>query len=58
MLMGFCGSQIRALDERKKQVMQGILGIQKYFRGCHARGNFHDLKQGATTLQSCNMSIF
>uniref|UniRef100_A0A9I9DGT7 Myosin-2-like n=1 Tax=Cucumis melo TaxID=3656 RepID=A0A9I9DGT7_CUCME len=48
----FRTGQIRALDERKKQVMQGILGIQKYFRGCHARGNFHDLKQGATTLQS------
>lgn len=48
----FRTGQIRALDERRKQVMQGILGVQKYFRGCHSRGNFHDLKQGATTLQS------
>lgn len=57
-LMGFCGFQIKALEERRKQVVQGILGVQKYFRGCHSRGNFHELKQAAATLQSGILLIF
>lgn len=38
--------------------MQGILGIQKCFRGHQARGCFCELKNGVTTLQSCTASIF
>ncbi|XP_022139435.1 myosin-2 [Momordica charantia] len=48
----FRTGQIRALEERRKLVLQGILGVQKYFRGSRARDHFYELKQGATTLQS------
>ena len=59
MVMGFCGSQIRAaLEERRTQAMQSILGVQKHFRGSHSRGHFHELKHAATILQSCILSIF
>ncbi|XP_027353787.1 myosin-2-like isoform X2 [Abrus precatorius] len=44
--------QIGALEDKRKHVLQGILGIQKYFRGCQARGYFRELKNGVTTLQS------
>nr|KYP44195.1 Myosin-2 heavy chain [Cajanus cajan] len=44
--------QIGSLEDRRKQVMQGILGIQKCFRGHQARGRFCELKNGVSTLQS------
>ncbi|XP_028807595.1 myosin-2 isoform X2 [Neltuma alba] len=44
--------QIGALEDRRKQVMQGILQVQKWFRGHRARQYFHELKNGVTTLQS------
>lgn len=34
--------------------MQGILQVQKWFRGHLARQYFHELKNGVTTIQSCN----
>ncbi|XP_022981361.1 myosin-2-like [Cucurbita maxima] len=49
----FRTGQIRAaLEERRTQAMQSILGVQKHFRGCHSRGHFHELKHAATILQS------
>ncbi|KAG6591992.1 Myosin-2, partial [Cucurbita argyrosperma subsp. sororia] len=48
----FRAGQIRALEERRKEVVQGVLAVQKYFRGCRSRGHFLQLKQAATTLQS------
>ncbi|KAG8658067.1 hypothetical protein MANES_03G116600v8 [Manihot esculenta] len=44
--------QIARLEDQRKQVLQGILGIQKCFRGSHARRDFNKLKQGVTILQS------
>ncbi|XP_068476741.1 myosin-2-like isoform X2 [Phaseolus vulgaris] len=44
--------QIDALENTRKQILQGILGIQKCFRGHQARGCFCELKNGVTTLQS------
>ncbi|KAH1127570.1 hypothetical protein AAZX31_06G236400 [Glycine max] len=44
--------QIDALENKRKQVLQGILEIQKCFRGHQARGYFCELKNGMTTLQS------
>ncbi|KAH7544217.1 hypothetical protein JRO89_XS15G0130300 [Xanthoceras sorbifolium] len=44
--------QVGALEDRRKQVLQGILVIQKCFRGCQARLYFHELKKEAITLQS------
>ncbi|KAK3199233.1 hypothetical protein Dsin_022648 [Dipteronia sinensis] len=44
--------QAGALEDRRKQVLQGILGIQKCFRGRQARLYFYELKKGATNLQS------
>uniref|UniRef100_A0A2P2KG50 Myosin motor domain-containing protein n=1 Tax=Rhizophora mucronata TaxID=61149 RepID=A0A2P2KG50_RHIMU len=44
--------QIGKLEEQRKQLLQGILGIQKCFRGCQARQYFHEVKKGVTTLQS------
>ncbi|KAG4911659.1 hypothetical protein JHK86_052092 [Glycine max] len=48
--------QIDALGNKKKQVLQGILEIQKCFRGHQARGYFCELKNEMTTLQSCTAS--
>jgi len=42
----------------RKQILQGIVGIQKCFRGHQVRGCFCELKNGVTTLQSCTASIF
>lgn len=42
----------------RKQILQGIIRIQKCFRGHQARGCFCELKNGVTTLQSCTASIF
>ncbi|RZB75894.1 Myosin-2 isoform B [Glycine soja] len=44
--------QIDSLENKRKQVLQGILGIQKCFRGHRARVYFCELKNGVTTLQS------
>ncbi|BAT89413.1 hypothetical protein VIGAN_06036100 [Vigna angularis var. angularis] len=44
--------QIDALENMRKQILQGIIGIQKCFRGHQARGCFCELKNGVTTLQS------
>nr|XP_023895510.1 myosin-2 [Quercus suber]POE57285.1 myosin-2 [Quercus suber] len=44
--------QIGALENIRKQALQGILGFQKCFRGHQARRLFHELKEGVTTLQS------
>ncbi|KAK4255746.1 hypothetical protein QN277_008704 [Acacia crassicarpa] len=44
--------QIGALEDRRKQVMQGILQVQKWFRGHKARQYFRELKNGVTKLQS------
>ncbi|KAK1350220.1 Myosin-2 [Heracleum sosnowskyi] len=44
--------QIGALEETRKQVLQGTLEVQKYFRGHQARRCFMELKGGAITLQS------
>uniref|UniRef100_A0A6N2MHE8 Myosin motor domain-containing protein n=1 Tax=Salix viminalis TaxID=40686 RepID=A0A6N2MHE8_SALVM len=44
--------QIGTLEELRKQFLQGIVGVQRYFRGGQARRNFHELKQGVMILQS------
>ncbi|XP_027909793.1 myosin-2-like isoform X1 [Vigna unguiculata] len=44
--------QIDALENMRKQILQGIVGIQKCFRGHQVRGCFCELKNGVTTLQS------
>ncbi|XP_061348341.1 myosin-2-like [Gastrolobium bilobum] len=44
--------QIGALEDRRKLILKGILGVQKSFRGHQARSYYHELKNGATTLQS------
>ncbi|XP_050216632.1 myosin-2 isoform X2 [Mercurialis annua] len=44
--------QIGNLEERRKQVMLGILGVQKHFRGCQVRRDMNELKKGVTVLQS------
>ncbi|KAF2285940.1 hypothetical protein GH714_009103 [Hevea brasiliensis] len=44
--------QIAKLEELRKRVQQGILGVQKCFRGSQARRDLNKLKQGVTILQS------
>ncbi|KAJ1408494.1 P-loop containing nucleoside triphosphate hydrolase [Sesbania bispinosa] len=44
--------QIDALEDKRMQVLQGIIGIQKCFRGHQARSYFRELKNGVATLQS------
>ncbi|XP_030549734.1 myosin-2 [Rhodamnia argentea] len=44
--------QIAALEARRKQILQGIVGVQKCFRRHLARHQFYELKNGVTTLQS------
>ncbi|CAK7327540.1 unnamed protein product [Dovyalis caffra] len=44
--------QIGRLEEQRKQFLQGIIGVQKYFRGGQARRHFHELRQGVMILQS------
>ncbi|XP_071907469.1 myosin-2-like isoform X3 [Coffea arabica] len=48
----FRAGQIGALEDTRKQVLQGTLEVQKCFRAHRARRHFHDLKQGVTALQS------
>jgi len=49
--------QIGALEDRRKYLLQGLLVIQKSFRGYRARRRYHELKKGVTTLQSCNVLL-
>ncbi|KAK7335378.1 hypothetical protein VNO80_27178 [Phaseolus coccineus] len=44
--------QIGALEERRKYLLEGLLVIQKSFRGYQARCHYHEIKKGVTTLQS------
>ncbi|KAJ0101205.1 hypothetical protein Patl1_04540 [Pistacia atlantica] len=44
--------QVGVLEDRRKQVLQGVVGLQKFFRGRQARHYFHELKKGVITLQS------
>ncbi|KDP38945.1 hypothetical protein JCGZ_00702 [Jatropha curcas] len=44
--------QIARLEVQRKQVLQGILGVQKHFRGFLARRDLNELKTGVTILQS------
>ncbi|GKV42526.1 hypothetical protein SLEP1_g49919 [Rubroshorea leprosula] len=44
--------QIGALEDKRKQVLQGITGVQKYFRGQQAHCHFHELKEGVIRMQS------
>ncbi|XP_019435284.1 PREDICTED: myosin-2-like [Lupinus angustifolius] len=44
--------QIGVLEDKRKQVLQGILGIQKCYRGYQARSFFCEFTNGVTTLQS------
>ncbi|GMI63685.1 ARABIDOPSIS THALIANA MYOSIN 1, myosin 2, ARABIDOPSIS THALIANA MYOSIN 4 [Hibiscus trionum] len=44
--------QISALEDRRKQVLQGIIGVQKFFRGHRARCLFRELNEGAKSMQS------
>ncbi|KAL6506964.1 hypothetical protein OROHE_022401 [Orobanche hederae] len=48
----FRSGQIAALEDVRKQVLQGTLEVQKCFRGHCARRYFHELKGGVVTLQS------
>ncbi|KAI3457512.1 hypothetical protein Pfo_014175 [Paulownia fortunei] len=48
----FRAGQIGALEDVRKQVLQGTLEVQKCFRGHRARRYFHELKGGVVTLQS------
>ncbi|KAK3040310.1 hypothetical protein RJ639_028225 [Escallonia herrerae] len=44
--------QIGALEDMRKQFLQGTLEVQKCFRGNRARRHFHELKSGVIALQS------
>ncbi|CAI9760466.1 unnamed protein product [Fraxinus pennsylvanica] len=48
----FRAGQIGALEDVRKQVLQGTLEVQKCFRGHRARRYFHELKGGVLVLQS------
>lgn len=48
----FRAGQIGALEDARKQVLQGTLEVQKCFRAHRARRHFHELKQGVAALQS------
>ncbi|MED6174092.1 hypothetical protein PIB30_065619 [Stylosanthes scabra] len=44
--------QTDSLELKRKQVLQGTVVLQKYFRGYQARSYFQELKSGVATLQS------
>ncbi|XP_057465935.1 myosin-2-like isoform X2 [Actinidia eriantha] len=48
----FRTGQIAALEDTRKQVLQGTLEVQKRFRGHRARHHFHELKKGVITVQT------
>ncbi|KAL9288305.1 Myosin-4 [Arabidopsis thaliana] len=43
---------ISVLEERRKYVLRGILGLQKQFRGYQTREYFHNMRNAAVILQS------
>ncbi|CAN1239210.1 VIII-2 [Linum grandiflorum] len=45
-------AQIARLEDQRTKTLQGIITLQNCFRGSKARRHFHELKDGATTLQS------
>ncbi|XVF78057.1 hypothetical protein PTKIN_Ptkin14bG0097700 [Pterospermum kingtungense] len=45
--------QIGALEDRRKQMLRGVIEVQKYFRGRRARRLFHELSKGGKGIQSC-----
>lgn len=48
----FRTGQVAALEDTRKQLLQGTLKWQKRFRGRRVRRHFDDLKKGVVTLQS------
>ncbi|XP_077254052.1 myosin-2-like isoform X2 [Tasmannia lanceolata] len=48
----FRTGQLAVLEDTRNRNLQGILGVQKCFRGRKARHNFQEVKKGITTLQS------
>ncbi|XP_022753232.1 myosin-2-like isoform X2 [Durio zibethinus] len=44
--------QIGALEDRRKQLLRGVIEVQKYFRGHRARCLFRELNKGAKNMQS------
>ncbi|KAL9236379.1 hypothetical protein vseg_011058 [Gypsophila vaccaria] len=48
----FRAGQIGALEEKRKQVLQSVVGYQKCYRGYKARSQFNELKARVSTLQS------
>ncbi|XP_006841789.2 myosin-1 [Amborella trichopoda] len=48
----FRTGQIGALEDTRNRTLQGILGVQKCFRGRQARRHFQELKNGVAFLQS------
>ncbi|XP_048441531.1 myosin-2 isoform X2 [Pyrus x bretschneideri] len=44
--------QIASLEDKRKKVLRGIIGVQKYFRGHWARCHFDQLKEGVAKIQS------
>ncbi|KAA8515341.1 hypothetical protein F0562_018429 [Nyssa sinensis] len=50
--VGFGLKKIGTWEDPRERELQGILGIQKYFRGHQARCYYRELKRGICTLQS------
>ncbi|KAK9268785.1 hypothetical protein L1049_000548 [Liquidambar formosana] len=48
----FRTGQIGALEDMRKRALQGVLGVQKCFRGRQARRYFRDIKSGVIMMQS------
>lgn len=48
----FRSGQIASLEEARHRTLQGILCVQKHFRGLKARRYFQEIKHGVVTLQS------
>ncbi|XP_008345271.1 myosin-2-like isoform X3 [Malus domestica] len=44
--------QIASLEDKRKKVLRGIIGVQKYFRGHRARCHFDQLKEGVPKIPS------
>ncbi|KAK4796631.1 hypothetical protein SAY86_028957 [Trapa natans] len=44
--------QIATLENERKQLLQSIVSIQKCFRGHKAHHHFHEIRNGATVIQS------
>ncbi|KAK4796712.1 hypothetical protein SAY86_029038 [Trapa natans] len=44
--------QIATLEDKRKQLLQSIVSVQKYFRGHRAYLHFHEIRNGAAALQS------